>query len=159
MQVRTNFPNREDFPNDLQQFYLPNHKPFKDFNPDFRLVCFLIGENELNSNNGVFSNYNGKRPDQVHYSIGIGFIEEKSTNYGICRIESQFSEFKLYFERRFANSNVCTVKYFILYANVFSENLRKVLKVDKSDNSLVYLGGKKKRYTINGVPVYFIKKG
>jgi hypothetical protein len=160
MQVRTHFPDKKDFPIELQRFYLDNHKQFNNFNGHFKSVCFLIVENDINSKYGIFSGYNGKRPDQVHYSIalGLGFIEEKSTNYGISRIEKQFSEFKTYFESRFSDSRLCTVKYFILYANIFSENLRKVLKINKSDNSLIYLSGKNKQYKIDGIPVYFFKK-
>jgi hypothetical protein len=157
MQVRTDFPEKKDFPTELQQFYLENHKPFHEFNEDFSLVCFLIEEKEIMSKKGIFSSYTGKRPDQVHYSIGLGCIEEKSTNYGTSRIEGQFSEFKKYFESKYSTHKICVVKYFILYANVFSDKLKTELSVKKSDNSLVYLNNKSKQYKINGVPQYFAK--
>jgi hypothetical protein len=157
MQIRTDFPDKKDFPIKLQQFYLEKYKHFNNFNEDFRSVCFLIEENDINSKYGIFSGYNGKRPDQVHYSIAFGFIEEKSTNYGKTEIEQQFIEFKTYFENKYNNSKICVVKYFILYANVFSDKLQREL-VKKKDNSLVYLNNKSKQYMIKGVPVYFIKK-
>jgi len=158
MQVRDNFPKRTEFPDELQQFYLENRKVIKEFNGDYSLVCLLIEDEDIRNENGVFVNYKGKRPDQIHYSVGIGFIEEKSTNYAKSEIENQFAEFKRYFENKYSATRVCTVKYFILYALTLSQKLKRELKVNRVDNSLVYAHKRNKQYRINNVPVYFMKK-
>ena len=118
MFIKNNFPQKDQFPQDLQTFYLRSPKSIKDFTDDFRFVCLLIDENEIdNHKTGIFSDYSGKRPDQIHYSIGLGLIEDKSTNYGKSRIENQFSEFRKYFENKY-NEHVCKIKYFVLYAPI-----------------------------------------
>ncbi len=159
MHTINDFPKKDEFPADLQKFYFEEPKPFNEFNEDFGLVCLLVGEEEINNQrDGIFSRYEGKRPDQVHYSIGIGLVEEKSTNYGKSRIENQFSEFKKYFEQKYGGNKFCKVKYFILYAPVLSEKLKKELSINKNNHRLVHANKKSKQFNINNVPVYFMKK-
>jgi hypothetical protein len=158
MQTRNDFPDKNEFPAELQQFYLENRKQIHEFNGDFSLLCLLIEDEEIRNENGIFLNYKGRRPDQIHYSTGIGFIEEKTTNYAKSDIEYQFSEFKRYFDGKYSGTKVCTVKYFILYAPTLSDKLKRELKVNKDNNSLVYSHKRNKQYKINNIPVYFMKK-
>jgi hypothetical protein len=158
MLTKRDFPKKEQFPADLQSFYLNPPKSIKDFCGNFNYTCLLIDESEIDKqNNGIFSDYHGKRPDQIHYSIGIGLIENKSTNYGKNRIESQFTEFKRYFESKY-NEHVCKIKYFVLYAPILSDKLKKELKLKSNDNTLVYASKQNKQFKINNIPVYFIRK-
>lgn len=158
MLIKNNFPSKEQFPQDLQNFYLNPPKPIKGFIENFNYVCLLIDESEIdNHKDGIFSDYCGKRPDQIHYSLGIGLIEDKSTNYGKSRIENQFAEFKKYFESRY-DEHICKIRYFILYAPVLSDKLKKELKINNKDNTLVYANKQNRQFKVSNIPVYFMRK-
>ncbi|AFV22840.1 hypothetical protein Mpsy_0631 [Methanolobus psychrophilus R15] len=114
--------------------------------------------NEIdNGKNGIFSNYIGKRPDEIHYSIGIGLIEEKSRNYAATDIKNKFTQFKHYFENKYQDNKLCSIGYCVLIADKFSEKIKRELKVNK-DNRLVYAHNKNKHFKIGNAPVFFVKR-
>ena len=84
-------------------------------------------------------------------------IEDKSSNYGKSRIENQFADFKKYFENKY-NEHICKIHYFILYAPVLSDKLKKELKVNNKDNTLVYANKQSRQFKVSNIPVYFIRK-
>lgn len=159
MLTNDEFPEKEFFPHEIQQFYLTHPKSFAKFPQEYNRVCLLVDADEIDNNkSGIFSEYGGKRPDQIHYSVGIGLIEEKSNNFGLTDIEGKFSQFKYYFEKKYASNKLCKVKYCVLTAFKLSEKMQTELTINKSDNTLVYLHSKNKQFKIGNTPVYFIKK-
>ncbi len=122
-------------------------------------ICLLIKEDVINDQKkGVFSLYNGKRPDEIHYSIGIGLIEEKTTNYGISKVESQLKDFKHYFEYKFADNKYCQIKYCVLVAKKLSQKMAKEIKINKSKNNSLYYKHNGKPFKIGKTPVYFVMR-
>ena len=158
MLTKGDFPKKDSFPKEIQQFYLKSPKSFAKFPQEHKLVCLLVDADEIdNHKDGVFSEYGGKRPDQIHYSVGIGLIEEKSNNFGVTDVEKKFSEFKYYFEKKYDGNKLCKVKYCVLTAFKLSEKMQTELTISKSDNTLVYSHSKNKQFKIGNAPVYFVK--
>jgi hypothetical protein len=159
MLTRDKFPQKTEFPHELQPFYICPPKSVENFNKDHCLTCLLVDSEEIdNLKNGVFSNYTGKRPDQIHYSIGIGLIEYKSTNFSVTDIKEKLSQFKRYFENKYLDNKLCNVKYCVLLAYKLSDKVRRELEINNKNNLLVYKHSKKKTpFTIGNVPVYFYK--
>ena len=158
MLTKDDFPKKDSFPKEIQQFYLKSPKPFAKFPQEHNLVCLLVDADEIdNHKDGVFSEYDGKRPDQIHYSVGIGLIEEKSNNFGVTDVKEKFSQFKYYFEKKYDGNKLCKVKYCILTAFKLSEKMQTELTISKSDNTLVYSHSKNKQFKIGNTPVYFVK--
>lgn len=163
MLPKNDFPKKEFFPPEIQQFYLISPKSFEQFPYEHNLVCLLVDNNEIdNQKNGIFSEYTGKRPDQIHYSIGIGLIEDKSNNYGVTDVKEKFSQFKYFFEKRYGTNNCCKVKYCVLSAFRLSEKMKTELTISKNDNTLVYShnnnNNNNKQFKIGNAPVYFVKR-
>lgn len=147
------------FPREIQQFYLMSPKSFTKFPHEHNLVCLLVDDNEIdNQKNGVFSEYNGKRPDQIHYSIGIGLIENKSNNFGVTDVKEKFTQFKYYFENKYGDNNFCKVEYCVLAAYRLSQKMKTELIINKNDNTLIYAHNKNKQFKIENAPVYFVKR-
>lgn len=135
-------------------------KSFAKFPQEHNLVCLLVDADEIdNHKSGVFSEYNGKRPDQIHYSVGIGLIEDKSNNYGVTDVKEKFSQFKNYFETKYDTNKYCKIHYCVLAAFKLSEKMKTELAINKNDNTLVYLHNRMKQFKIGNAPVYFVKRG
>lgn len=159
MLTKDDFPKKEFFPQEIQQFYLMSPKSFEKFPQEHNLVCLLVDADEIdNHKSGVFSEYDGKRPDQIHYSVGIGLIEDKSNNYGVTDVREKFRQFKYYFEKKYDDNEFCKVKYCVLAAFKLSEKMKTELAISQNDNTLVYLHKKKKQFKIGNAPVYFVKR-
>lgn len=159
MLTQKKFPDKNAFPPELQKFYLSPPKRLNDFYEEHNLTCLLVDTDEIdNTNGGIFSSYTGKRPDEIHYSIGIGLIEDKSTNYGATDISQKFIEFKRYFEAKYNDNRLCNVKYCVLKAYKLSEKIKKELTINEKDNRLMYAHNKTKPFQIGGAPVYFVKR-
>ncbi len=159
MLTRDKFPVKTAFPNELQQFYLQPPKSVENFNEDHCLTCLLVDSYEIdNATNGVFSSYTGKRPDQIHYSIGIGLIENKSSNYAVSDIRDKLTQFKHFFENKYQENKFCDVKYCVLHAYKLSEKVKRELAISENDNRLVYAYNKKKTFQIGNAPVFFVKR-
>ncbi|PQV41788.1 hypothetical protein [Methanohalophilus euhalobius] len=159
MLTKNDFPERKEFPVELQNFYLSPPISINDFNQDFSFICLLIKESEINNQkNGLFSSYSGKRPDQIHYSVGIGLIEEKSINYGTHEVESKLKEFKRYFEKKFNGNKYCQVNYCILSAPKISQKIARELKRDRNKNDLLIYKHNEKPFKIGNSPVYFVER-
>lgn len=159
MLTKDDFPKKEFFPQEIQQFYLMSPKSFAKFPQEHNLVCLLVDADEIdNHKDGVFSEYDGKRPDQIHYSVGIGLIEEKSNNFGVTDVKEKFSQFKYYFEKKYDGNELCEVKYCVLTAFKLSEKMQTELTISKNDSTLVYSHNKNKQFKIGNAPVYFVRR-
>jgi len=157
--TKDDFPKKEFFPQEIQQFYLMSPKSFAKFPQEHNLVCLLVDADEIdNQKSGIFSEYNGKRPDQIHYSIGIGLIEDKSNNFGVTDVKAKFSQFKDYFEKKYGSNKYCKVNYCVLEAFKLSEKMQTELTISKNNNTLVFLHNNKKQFKIGNAPVYFVKR-
>ena len=158
MLTKNDFPKKDSFPKEIQPFYLESPKQFAKFPQKHNLVCLLVDANEIDNNkDGIFSEYDGKRPDQIHYSVGIGLIEEKSNNFGVTDVKEKFSQFKYYFENKYDGNKLCKIKYCVLTAFKLSEKMQTELTISKSDNTLVYTHSNNKQFKIGNTPVYFVK--
>ena len=160
MFTNNDFPKKESFPQEIQKFYLVSPKFIAKYPKEHNLICLLVDADEIdNHKNGVFSEYDGKRPDQIHYSVGIGLIEEKSNNFGVTDVKEKFSQFKYYFENKYDGNKLCKVEYCVLTAFKLSEKMQTELAISKNDNTLVYSHKKKKKqFKIGNAPVYFVKR-
>ena len=113
--MNTNHPKKSDFPEDLQKFYITPPKPIKNFPEQFNPICLEIKEDEIdNIKTGVFKEHHGKKVDGIHYSIGIGLIENKTTNYSSTNITNKITEFKEYFESKYKSKKIYQIKYWYL---------------------------------------------